>query len=158
MLGWIAYGRICQVHEARVYVSRRKRRSRRGRAGHRVGRENVDASQGAHRKARQLERRLAGITLLALSCWRQKVLYVKPRDDPATVQTLTMAVTPMVLPASRLAAPVIPPGAEPVTEPATQPAGQPAAPAAEPAGASPAGPGPAQPSKESAAGVNPPAR
>ena len=90
------------------------------------------------------------------------VLYVRLRDDPATVQTLTMAVTPMALPATRPAAPLIPPAAEPVTEPATQPAVQPGAPAGEPAGVSPAGPAPAQPnaaqpSKEPGAPVNPPA-
>ncbi len=60
------------------------------------------------------------------------VLYVKLRDDPATVQTLTLPVTPISLPAPAMKAlPAIPTPA---------PAEVPAAPSAEPSAAPPATP------------------
>jgi hypothetical protein len=58
------------------------------------------------------------------------VLYCKLRDDPATVQTLTLPVTLMVQSGSRTPAPQTPPSSAPLTAPvapATPPAAPPAA-------------------------------
>ncbi len=60
------------------------------------------------------------------------VLYVKLRDDPATVQTFTLPVTLISLPSAAIKAlPAIPPPA-PAEEPAAPTAAPPAAPAAAP--------------------------
>jgi hypothetical protein len=72
------------------------------------------------------------------------VLYLKLRDDPETVQTLTMPVTPVYVPTSAQAAPAPTAPAAPTTQnpAATQsspPAAQPTAPAAAQATAPPAG-------------------
>ena len=53
------------------------------------------------------------------------VLYLKLRDDPASVETLTLAITP--LPTAKLPAT---PAATPATEPVAEPAAAPASPAA----------------------------
>jgi hypothetical protein len=55
-------------------------------------------------------------------------LYFKLRDDPATVQTLTLPILPMATPMGRTATPQIPPVAAPAT-PAETPETQPGAPA-----------------------------
>lgn len=70
------------------------------------------------------------------------VLYLKLRDDPATTQTLSLAVTPMAPPATRPATPAIAPETEPAAGTTTEPAAQPEEPSTEPAGptAAPAGP------------------
>lgn len=60
------------------------------------------------------------------------VLYLKLRDDPATVQTLTLPVTLMGLPESKAPAPQIQPTAAPQEAPETQPAAPVTAPAAAP--------------------------
>jgi hypothetical protein len=85
-------------------------------------------------------------------------LYVKLRDDPATVQTLKLPVTPVALPAvasesHASAKPVATPGATPETPPAAPPAGtgadnspaapaEPSAPAAPPSQPTPSAPSP----------------
>jgi len=54
------------------------------------------------------------------------VLYLKLRDDPSTVQTLTLPVTPMYLPSeTAIRSQPAPPPAEPPAQPATPPTTQP---------------------------------
>ena len=66
------------------------------------------------------------------------VLYLKLRDDPATVQTLTLPVTLMGLPESKATASQIQPSAAPDTQPSTPGIAPAAAPGAQPATAAPA--------------------
>lgn len=67
-------------------------------------------------------------------------LYLKLRDDPATVQSVTLPVIPVVLPASERSHPALPPAPEPLpatppsqTTPATNPSPDSTAPPAPPA-------------------------
>lgn len=89
-------------------------------------------------------------------------LYLKLRDDPTTIQTLTLPIAPIVLPASKAPAPkplpAVPPPAEaPATPPATAPAAAPSSNPAAPPAAEPAAPPAVSPAESNPASKTAPA-